>query len=105
MGGLDNDKMFDPLITFTGDITLMRAYVFCLTAGKTNDEKFSATNFIAGISRFGIENPVPCVSPRIQTYGNTRNVLDMLDEAEKKYGKWQIKIHTKRYTGAIPSTD
>jgi hypothetical protein len=65
MGDISNDVGFDPLVTFTGEISMMRAYVFCLSAGKTNDDNFSPSNFITGLTRFGIENPVPCVSSRV----------------------------------------
>mmetsp|Transcript_34621 Transcript_34621/g.52953 ORF Transcript_34621/g.52953 Transcript_34621/m.52953 type:complete len:192 (+) Transcript_34621:3015-3590(+) len=79
---------------------MIRAYIFSLTAGRKNDGSFSPENFIAGISRYGIENPVPCVSQRLQLYGNSRTILEMLAKAEKKYGTLKLKIHTNRYTGA-----
>jgi hypothetical protein len=103
MGGLDADSTrVDPLVDFTSEISLVRAYVFCLTAGRENGETFSADNFIAGLARFGVENPTPCVSSRAQLYGITSDVQTMLERAEKKWGKLKLKIHTKRYTLARP---
>jgi hypothetical protein len=99
MGGLDSDSaMVDPLISFTSDISMIRAYLFCLTAGEKNNDTFSASNFIAGISRFGVENPTPCVSSRAQLYGNTSDINDMMIRAEEKWGKLKLKVHTKKYT-------
>ena len=65
MGGLDDDACFDPLIEFPGEISMVRAYIFALTAGIANTRKFNVDNFIAGVARFGVENPTPCVSARI----------------------------------------
>jgi hypothetical protein len=38
MGGLESDEYFDPLTQFTGEISLIRAYIFCLTAGEGNND-------------------------------------------------------------------
>jgi hypothetical protein len=78
----------------------MRAYIFCLTASDSNNSEFSNDQFIAGLSRFGIENPTPCVSKRLGMYGNSEDVLRSLHRAETIYGKLRMKIHTKRYSGA-----
>ena len=103
MGGLDSDSSrVDPLIEYTSEISLVRAYVFCLTAGRENSETFSADNFIAGLSRFGVENPTPCVSSRAQLYGVTQDIFSMMERAEQKWGKLKLKVHTKRYTLAKP---
>lgn len=83
MGGLDSESSrVDPLVEFTSEISLVRAYVFCLTAGRENSDVFSANNFIAGLARFGVENPTPCVSSRAQLYGITSDVHTMLERAE-----------------------
>ena len=103
MGGLDREStMVDPLIDFTSEISMVRAYIFCLTAGEKNNTTFSANNFIAGISRFGVENPTPCVSSRAQLYGNTLDIHSMMLRAEEKWGKFKLKLHTKKYTLARP---
>jgi hypothetical protein len=79
MGGLDAEStMVDPLIDFPGEISKIRAYVYCLTAGEKNTDTFGPMNFVAGLSRFGVENPTPCVSSRAQLYGNTLDIQSML---------------------------
>jgi len=99
MGTLDQANMyFDPLIDFPGEISIVRAYIFCLTSGEANNDAFSPENFISGLSRFGIENPVPCVSQRLSLYGNSRTIMDMLKKAEKKYGSLNLRVHSKIYT-------
>lgn len=96
MGNNSNDA-HDPLIQYPGEISKIRAFIFALTAGEKNDTAFNATNFCAGVSRYGVENPVPCVSMRCQLYGNPKFIMDELREAEKTYGKYKIKIHIKKY--------
>ncbi len=99
MGDVDSvDPYFDPLIQFPGEISKVRAFIFSLTAGLDNNSAFNCDNFLAGITRFGVESPTPCVSMRCQLYGNTKTILDQLKLAEKEYGKLKLKIHTKRYT-------
>ena len=70
MGGLesedpDDDEMIDPLIQFPGDISMIRAYIFAIASGETNRNEFNVDNFVGSLARYGIENPVPCVSHRI----------------------------------------
>jgi len=54
--------------------------------------------FVAGCCRYAIENPVPSVSLRCSLYGNTRDIMTALAEAEKKYGKPNIKVDQKLFT-------
>lgn len=53
---------------------------------------------LAGCWRFAIENPVPTISTRCALYGNSRDIMLILKEAEKEYGKPQIKIDSKVFT-------
>jgi hypothetical protein len=47
---------------------------------------------MAGCWRFGVENPIPSVSVRCALFGNSKNIMFILKEAEKVYGKSKIKI-------------
>jgi len=78
----------------------MRAYIFCLTSGASNTSEFSNEQFVAGLARFGVENPTPSVSKRLGMYGNSEDIMRALKKAEDEYGKLRMKIHTKRYSGA-----
>ena len=91
-------------MSYPGQITQIRAYAFALTAGKGNDGKFNAENFVTGLSRFGVEVPAPNISERCQMYGNSRGIIAQLRIAEKTYGKMSMKVHFKRYQQA-PLTD
>ena len=77
----------------------MRAFIFSVTCGDTNTDVISSENFVAGISRFGVENPTPTVSRRLGMYGNSEDIARYLKRAEEKYGKFKLRIHTKRYAG------
>ena len=92
-----DEKYNDPLVDFVSEITYLRAYIYCCTSGSLNSNKFAIENFISGVSRFGIENPIPVVSQRCQLYGNSRNINEMLKKAEEKYGKTDFKIDTSKY--------
>lgn len=96
--GKNNDDTHDPLIQYPGELSKIRAFIFSLTAGERNDAAFNAANFCAGLTRYGVECPVPCVSMRCQLYGNPKYIMDRLREAEEKYGKYKIKVHMKRYS-------
>mmetsp|Transcript_20350 Transcript_20350/g.31081 ORF Transcript_20350/g.31081 Transcript_20350/m.31081 type:complete len:146 (+) Transcript_20350:146-583(+) len=76
----------------------IRAYVFACTGYDENSNIFSDDMFVAGCSRFAIENPVPSVSLRCSLYGNSKDVMQQLSEAEKKYGKPNIKVDSKLFS-------
>ena len=99
LGELEEEQYLDPLIKFAGPISQARAYIFCVTAGESNTNSFSNEQFIAGLSRFGVENPTPCVSKRCGMYGNSEDIMRGLKRAEEAYGKLRMRIHTKRYSG------
>ena len=58
----------------------------------------SDASFLAGCWRYAIENPVPTISTRCALYGNARDIMIVLKEAEKEYGKPSIKIDSKVFT-------
>lgn len=47
---------------------------------------------MAGCFRFAVENPMPSVSVRCALYGNSRDVMSIIKDAERIYGKPKIKI-------------
>ena len=49
---------------------------------------------LAGYARYSLDNAVPSVSTRCALYGNSRDILHHLEEAERIYGKHTIKIDT-----------
>ena len=48
--------------------------------------------FMAGCFRFAVENPMPSVSVRCALYGNSKDVMTIIKDAERIYGKSKIKI-------------
>jgi hypothetical protein len=40
-----------------------------------NNNKVSEIEFLAGCSRYGIDNPVPTIKRRLALYGNTDDVV------------------------------
>lgn len=77
-----NADYSDPLVSYPGHITSVRAYAFALTAGRENKNKFNCEHFVAALSRFGVEVPAPNVSQRCQNYGNTQTIMSQLRVAE-----------------------
>lgn len=104
MGGLEDeeqDQLVDPLIMFPTEISMIRSYVFAISSGESNKTDFGVDNFVGSLARYGIENPVPCISYRIQLYGMQKTMMELLEQMEDKYGKLRLKIHTKRYSQAV----
>lgn len=85
----------DTLITYPTRVSNIRAYIFSCLSGDENTNVFTDNQFLAGCSRFSVENPVPTVATRCYWYGNTTDMVDILKNLEKKYGKNKIKIDSK----------
>lgn len=99
MGTHDEESHVDPLINFAGPMSEIRAFIFCVTAGDSNTSTFNNEQFIAGLARYGVENPTPCVNKRFGMYGNSEDMMRAMKRLEGTYGKLKMKIHTKRYSG------
>ena len=101
-GGLPpegNDSLeVNPLMLYTSKISMIRAFIYSCTSGEANTATFTQENFMAGCNRFSIENPFPSVSVRCGLYGNNKDIMMYLLEAEKKYGKPNIKISQKGFS-------
>lgn len=91
----------DPLVKFTGDISVVRAYVFSLLSGAENGSSLGVNNLIAGLSRFGSDNPTPSVSLRCGLYGNSIGIMAFLKDASITYSKkkdQQLVVDNKVFT-------
>lgn len=77
----------------------MRAYLFACSVSNENKNFFGETTFIASCSRFAIDNPIPSVSLRCALYGNSREVMKVLKDADKQYGS-KLKFDKDLYTEA-----
>jgi len=94
----DEAKMLDfPFVHYPTDMSMARAYIYSCTSGSDNNLGFNEECFIAGCARFAVENPVPSISTRIGFYGNARDVMQILADAENKFGR-PVKVDSKRYT-------
>ena len=83
----ETQQQENPLIQYPGNISKIRAYIFSCVASDENSDLMTDEQFIAGCWRFAIENPVPTISTRCALYGNSRDIMFILKEAEKEYGK------------------
>lgn len=94
-----NDSLdVNPLMLYTDRISMIRAFIYSCTSSDTNTNVFNEQNFMVGCNRFSVENPFPSVTVRCGLYGNTRDIMMTLLEAEKKYGKPNIKIAKKGFS-------
>ena len=87
-----------PLMQFPKDISTVRAYVFSCLSGEKNSDFMNESQYMAGATRFSLDNPVPAVSSRCALYGNQRDIMVMLHDGEKEYGKHAIKVDSKLFT-------
>jgi len=71
--------------------------VYAATATENNDDKMQDYIFLAGCNRFALESPVPSISTRCALYGNSREIMNVLEKAEEKYGKPQVKLDSKSF--------
>lgn len=87
----------NPLVSFAGKMSHVRAYIYSAIAAPQNNTEMTDPYFIAGLSRFGIENPVPVVSARCWLYGNSRDIITQLEKAEKRWGRPPV-LDSKQFT-------
>lgn len=80
--GLEN-----PMMKFVGPMSMVRGYIYAAIASDDNSNVIQDTCFLAGCNRFALENPVPTVSTRCGLYGNSRDVMLLLTEAERTFGR------------------
>jgi hypothetical protein len=88
-----------PLMQYPTDISCVRAFVFACLAGPENTDYISDTHYLAGCSRYALDSPVPSVATRCALYGNTREIMLILQDAEREYGgREKLKVDSKLYT-------
>lgn len=82
---------------FAGDACTARAFIFALVASYKNSNYIAPSGLVAGLSRFGVDSPSPIISTRCGLYGNSKTIMEILEEAEKKYGS--ETVNAKQYQG------
>jgi hypothetical protein len=75
---------FPPFLSQTSEFTTVRAFMYGLMTVK-NTAKLNEVQFSAGLTRFGIENPMPVLKKRIALHGNTEDVLSLLKGVQDKW--------------------
>lgn len=86
------------VMSYPGKMASIRAFIFACVSGDTNTNMFGPHEFVAGCSRFSLENPVPSVSHRCALYGNPKEIMEKLVEAESNFAKANSKFDSKLYT-------
>ena len=79
-----SQSMENPLLCYPSKISMLRSYVYSCISGRDNTNFMTDQDFLAGCTRFAIESPIPTVSTRCSLYGNSRDVMQILEEVEKK---------------------
>lgn len=82
----------NPFLKWPGKISQIRAYVFAVAASEKNTSEISMMHFIASCTRFALEAPTPTLTHRLALYGNSREVMSMLKEAEERYGPAKLNF-------------
>jgi hypothetical protein len=66
------------LLTYPGRISILRTLVHGFMSGK-NSLELDKEGFLSGCTKFGLNNPLACVTRRLAHYGNTSDVLKELE--------------------------
>lgn len=89
--------MENPLLSFPSHISKVRAFVFACTATEENNDEIQDYTFLSSCNRYALESPVPSISTRCALYGNSREIMNVLEKAEEKYGKNEVKVDSKTF--------
>lgn len=67
------------------------------------NNSFTCTDreFVAGCSRFGLDNPTPIITKRLAIYGNEENIDKMVERCSKHYNDEKFLDHEK-FGSVIP---
>lgn len=68
----------DTFVSFPDKVSLIRAYIFASTTGRTNMNDIASDNFTSAITRFGLENPLPSITARLSLYGTNELSIKLL---------------------------
>ena len=85
---LNQQKGPSPTLQYAQEMSFIRAFIFGITCGQ-NDKDLQCESFIAGCYRFGVDNPCPIISRRLNIYGN----LEEIDKDFKKILARMKEIH------------
>ena len=72
------------LVSFAKEITHARAFIYALQCGQNNGT-VDAAALLAGCNRFGLDSPIPTITKRLATYGNTEDVVDLVRKAAEAH--------------------
>lgn len=85
---MNQQKGPSPTLQYAQEKSFIRAFIFGITCGQ-NDKDLQCESFIAGCHRFGVDNPCPIISRRLNIYGN----LEEIDKDFKKILARMKEIH------------
>ena len=91
-------KHANPLMQFPGQLSRIRAYLYALMASDSNTSVIHDATFVVACNRYALENPVPSVITKCALYGNNKDVMQKLEEAEEKYGAGTVSIDAKQFS-------
>ena len=67
------EKSPSPSLYFAKEITFMRAFIYAFCCDKNNHD-LRAEQFLAACSRFGLDNPIPTITKRLNIFGNVEEI-------------------------------
>lgn len=88
-GLASRSQMKSTVLSFGGQICQLRALIYAFMCG-TNGLNITENEFVAGCSRFGLDNPVPIITRRFRPYGNEEAIEVILAKEAKKYNNTDI---------------
>ena len=81
-GTRQSNKLSSNMLNWAGPISSCRALLYAFYCG-TNAADVSEMEIMAGLNRFGVDNPVPVVTKRLAFYGNDETSFTLLEEFKK----------------------
>ena len=73
-------------LSHAGPISTARALMYAMMCGK-NGPDVSDVEFLAGCNRFGIDNPLPPQTKRLQLYGNVEDMDKIIENLFRKHNE------------------
>jgi len=91
------------MMHFPGPISETRAYIASLMMTARNDSNVGGAHVISGLSRYGLDSPMPSVATRLAYYGNPITIREALADAAAKYNadksEGAFNIDLKKFSG------
>jgi len=85
---LNQQKGPSPTLQYAQEKSFIRAFIFGITCGQKNID-LQCESLIAGCYSFGVDNPCPIISRRVNIYGN----LEEIDKDFKKILARMKELH------------